>query len=676
VTAPPSGAPAVATRTALPYRPDIDGLRAVAVIMVIACHAFPGLLPGGFTGVDVFFVISGYLITGLVLAEMRAGGFTLLGFYQRRARRIVPALLLVLTVCFSVAWLTLLPGEFRWFGRSLLWSAPLLANVFFARVTGYFDPGAHYNLLLQLWSLGVEEQFYLLWPVLLILAVRADVTLRALIAVLATSFAISLWGAYAAPVVHFFLPGSRAWELALGALLAVAPLARHHWALPSSAAGVVLISVGALGLSAAEPFPGVWAAIPAGGAALLIGAGADGWVNRQLLATRAAVFIGRRSYSLYLWHWPLLVFGRVISGGALPAAGSVAVIALAFAAACATYRLVELPLRQGALGRAAFPALLAGLIAFTMLGSLTDRGRLPGRMSGPEFAPWEAAVRDWDISSGGTRTVHGDFDTLSVRSRRPATTLFIGDSHMQQYWPRIANLAATHPDSASSVLFTAYAGCPILPGLNSLRQPRDCDGFFSYATSQAFQPQVDTVVFGAFWELYLLEEFSLPQHQGVYRSGDLLRRRLQLDSPATAAALQRFAAVIARIVSSGRRVFIVLSNPTSPQFDPPALVPPRLRLGLEPPQLLYTDHARRVDAAAYEAFVAPLMTRLREIAARSGAQIIDPRLTLCDGMMCPAVAPDGTPLFIDSNHMRASFVREHASFLDPTLMAGARTPGT
>lgn len=667
----------------LTYRPDIDGLRAVAVTMVIAYHAFPRLLPGGFTGVDVFFVISGYLITQLVLAGLHQRSFSLLEFYRRRVRRIVPPLLVVLTACFAVAWFTLLPGEFRWFGRSILWSAPFLANVFFAHVTGYFDPGAHYNVLLHLWSLGVEEQFYLLWPILLMLAVRYGVTMRVLGAVIAASFVISVWGARAAPIVHFFLPGSRAWELAVGAMLAAGPPGAFHatgadttssgsgsWCSHApwgSLVGLALIAAGALFLSADDTFPGAWGVIPTGGAVLLIAAGPHSLMSRRFLATGPLVLVGRLSYSLYLWHWPLFVFARAIWGQELPRAAIAGVIATALAAAWATYCLVEAPMRRGALGRGAFPALLAGLAAFTALGSVTADGRLPGRLSGPQFAAWEAAVIDWDISTGGSLDKHSGFDTLTLRSRRAATTLFIGDSHMQQYWPRVAYLVDTYPDNARSVQFMGYAGCPILPGLNSLRQPRDCDGFFASATAQAFQPQIDTVVFGAFWELYLLGEFSLEQHQGIYSSRDFLRRQLRLDSRGTQIALEQFERLLARLVSSGRRVFIVLSNPTSPQFDPPALVPSHVRLSLHRPDVFVADHSG-VDAAPFETFVAPLMSRLREIAARAGAQVLDPRSTLCAGMMCPAVAADGTPLFIDSNHLRASFAREQASFLDETLL--------
>lgn len=654
------------------YRPDIDGLRGVAVALVIVYHIAPSVLPGGFIGVDVFFVISGYLITQLVLSELAAGQFSLADFYRRRVRRIVPALLLVLASCLAVGWYTLLPGEFRWFGRSLLWCAPFLANLFFAHATGYFDPGADSNVLLHLWSLGVEEQFYLLWPLLLLLAVRGGVRTPVLVAVFASSLAISLWGARAAPLLHYYLPGPRAWELAAGGLLAAGalhPRTRAGWPPLVALPGIVLIFAAARWLGAGQAFPGAWGLLPCGGALALIGAGPQAPVNRALLARTALVWLGRRSYSLYLWHWPVLGYARIVFGRELPPAALAAAVALSVLLADLSYRLVEEPLRRGALGRAAVPALLAGLAAFTLLGAATAYGRLAGRLSGAAFAAWEAAVTDWQIGAEDSIDRRTGFQELRLPGAVTTTTLFIGDSHLQQYWPRIRYVAGTHPRSARSVLFVAYAGCPMLPGLNALRQPRDCVRFFSQASAKAFDPQVDTVVIGAFWELYLLGEYDQQRQHGVFRAGDLLRRPLRLNSAATQAALAQFAQLLARLTASGRRVFVVLSNPTSPQFAPSSLVPWRLRLEAAPAAVFRAAAARSIDATPYEAFVAPLMEQLRDIAARSGAQVLDPRTSLCQGMQCPAVSADGLPLYIDSNHLRAASARERAAFLDATLLA-------
>jgi len=672
-------APAVELRSARPpYRPDIDGLRAVAVVLVIVYHARPALLPGGFVGVDVFFVISGYLITQLILRGLQQESFTLAGFYRRRVRRIVPALLVVLAACCLFGWFTLLPGEFSWLGQQVLWCTPFLANVFFGHYTGYSDPGADSNVLLHLWSLGVEEQFYLIWPLLLMLAVSHGVVQRVLMAVFATSLAISAWGAWHAPDVHFYLPGARAWELALGAMLAAAaPRAAHALAarVPPrdrelcALAGLALIAAAAGLLSIRSAFPGVWGLVPAGGAALLIGAGPESLVNRSMLGCRPMIWVGKISYSLYLWHWPLFSFARIVCGHELSLTAAAVIVALAIAAAYATYSLVEVPIRYGAAGRKAVPALLAGLVGFTACGVAMATQRLPGRLTGPAFTAWAAATRDWSFDGETLIDERTGFSTLLARSASSRTALFIGDSHLQQYWPRVRWLVETHPDVARSAQFATYPACLPLPGVESLRQPRNCDGFLAWATGLAFRSDVDMVVFGAFWELYLLGEHATDHRQGVFSSPDALRRPLQLGSASTQLAFERFEHTIAQMVASGRRVFIVLSNPTSPRFDPASRIPPQVRLSLHVPATLVVDRAP-VDAADFERFVAPVMDRLRAIAARTGAKVLDPRSTLCQRTSCPAIGIDGLPLYVDSSHARASWARAAASFLDETLIDG------
>ena len=653
------------------YRPDIDGLRAVAVAIVIAYHALPHLLPGGFIGVDVFFVISGYLITQLILSGPGQGRFSLLGFYQRRIRRIVPALLVVMIACLAVGWFVLLPGEFAWLGRSLAWSAPFLANRFFAQHTGYFDPGADFNVLLHLWSLAVEEQFYLIWPLLLMLAQRRGQTTRVLGVVLVTSLAISVWAAWHAPAVYFFLTRARAWELALGAMLAALPNPARRlggsWRAGSAAAGLGLIVVGAVLFSTGDAFPGFWGLVPTGGAALLIAAGPDTWVNRALLGNRPMCFLGRISYSLYLWHWPLFAYARIVSGHKLPPSLVVLIVAAAVALSCATYWLVEVPVRYGRSGARAVPTLLAGLFGLTLLGGAIAAQWIPGRLHGTAFTAWEAASRDWS-EAGETHVdpVTG-FRTVTVRGRRDRSALFIGDSHLQQYWPRVVRVVTSRPDAARTAVFATYAACAPLPGVESSRQPRDCTGFFRYASGLAKRPEVDTVVFGGFWELYFMNEYGTGRRLPVYLAHDLRRTPLRLDSATTQQVLAQFERTVADLVQSGRRVFIVLSNPTSPLFEPPAMIPARLRLGLQVPSPLSVG-GEVFDATAFESFVAPLMERLRQLAARAGAQVLDPRTSLCQQMRCATVGTDGLPAYIDTSHLRAAAARERASFLDVTLL--------
>jgi peptidoglycan/LPS O-acetylase OafA/YrhL len=667
-------APAVRAHTE--YRPDIDGLRAVAIAAVVLYHAFPRVLPGGFVGVDIFFVISGYLITRLIIADLQVDTFSVIGFYQRRIRRIFPALLVVLVACTVCGWYVLLPGEFSWFGRTLLWCAPFLANAFFATTSGYFDPGAATNPLLHLWSLGVEEQFYLIWPLLLPLAWHRGLTRQILVAIFATSLAISIWGAWFSPATHFYLPGARAWELALGALLvvvvpdvrAVLSGARASIAHACSLLGLSLIAVSVVALTTQLALPGAWGLLPTCGAALLIAAGPAALVNRRLLALPTAIFVGRISYSLYLWHWPLLSFARIILGHAPSTTLTLILIAVATLAAYASYVWIETPIRHGAAGRAAVPALLCALALLALAGAVVKWGRIPARLEGPAIAWWESVINDWSFPA-----VRRDgLWIATARSMRTQTAVFIGDSHMAQYWSRAAGVIAAHPTEARSAVFATYTSCPPMPGVEVARHGRSCVRLFDHALQLAYDTHVDTVVFGSFWEMYLLGEFPRQWDSHtypIYRAGDGWHRTLTLSSPGAQSALEDFRRTLTALVASGRRVFILLSNPTSPSFDPPLRVSAAVRLGLRAPtREAFAQRQHSVDDQPFMDFVAPLMTRLREIANDSGASVIDPASFLCVDAACPVTAADGRPLYLDSNHLSASFAREHAGFIDQVLL--------
>ena len=676
------------------YRPDIDGLRAVAILGVIIYHAFPGLLPGGLFGVDIFFVISGYLITQLILREMHEQRFSVAEFYRRRARRILPALVVVLAASALFGWFALLPNELTWLGRAIAWSAPFMANVFFARAGdygAYFAPGSDLSPLIHLWSLAVEEQFYLAWPVLLLLAGRARVTLRALSIVIVISLALSILGGWVRPGQSFYLPTSRAWELAGGGLLAAAhasavlaiPLRLGRYRIGTQAimsvAGLVLILLGTRFVTPALALSGLLGLIPASGAAALIAAGSQAPVNRYLLASRPMVFVGRISYPLYLWHWPALSFTRIILGRSLTHAEAAAAILFAAVAAYATCRLVEEPIRFGRMRRRAVPALLWAIAAMALLGIGLAGGWITARLSNAGVMTWRAAAVNWSFP--GVKKKNG-LSMLTATSRRGKVALFIGDSHIEQYWARARLIVETHPQAARSAEFATYTGCPPLPDIDGLHRGSHCGLAFPSAIATAFHTDVDTVVFGAFWEAYLMGEFTGGQpvrvRLPVYRHGDALRRPLTLDSPGTERALEDFGHIISRLTASGRRVFVILSNPTSPRFDPGYLFPSTVRFSLHPPERIAVDPSlRSVDDRQYEAYVAPLMTRLRHVAATSGAIVIDPSEVLCPKMTCPAADARGLPVHLDSNHMTQSFVRAHATFIDPILLgpdAARRTP--
>jgi hypothetical protein len=523
----------------------------------------------------------------------------------------------------------------------------------------------------------VEEQFYFAWPVLLILAAKYGVTVRVLAMVIATSLAISIWGAWYSPTPYFFYPTSRGWELAVGGLLAAwqsdarRKAASHGlwsggWQL-GALAGITLIVAGGVFWTADKAVPGLWSALPTVGAALLIAAGGRALVSRWLLCNRPMIFTGKISYPLYLWHWPLFSFTHIVLGHPPPAALAAAECVMAFGAAYATYRWVEAPIRYGKAGRNAVPALLAGLVCLALLGIGATEAWIPSRLSGPTVMAWDTAVRDWHFPRESKFGEPAEFGFATLSSHGAGKAVFIGDSHLQQYWSRLAQVIDSHGDSARSAVLVTRAGCPMLPGLNVRGRGHDCNNHFDFAMAQALQPDVDTVVFGAFWENYFLGEYSVksPRPQ-VYRVADESHETLAVDSPGTEIAFQQFQEAISRLVSSGRRVFIVLSNPTSPRFTP--RFPPSIRLSLQGSGSFTLGDGPLVDAEPFESYVSPLMNRLRDIAAHTGAKTLDPRSTLCNGMVCQASDSNGMPRYIDSGHLRNFAAREHASFLDETLL--------
>ena len=333
------------------YRADIDGLRAVSILLVVAYHAQPWLVRGGFIGVDIFFVISGFLITRIILSEAKAGTFSSLAFYARRVRRIFPALIVVLATTSLIGWIILLPDGFALLGKSTAAGVAFVSNLFQLNQTGYFAPDAAENPLLHLWSLGIEEQFYIFWPLLLVLLFGSKYRRIRIAAIAAASFGLSLLIFLGLKEWSFYSPLPRAWELLAGGLLAssqIEGVARQSSPLRDnllSAAGLAAIIGAAAALNKESLFPGAWALLPVLGAVLIIIA-PNSTVNRVLLSSRAMVAIGLISYPLYLWHWPLLSYLGIIRNGVPNAIEIWAVVIVAFILAWLTYRFVEIPLRR------------------------------------------------------------------------------------------------------------------------------------------------------------------------------------------------------------------------------------------------------------------------------------------------------------------------------------------
>ena len=364
------------TSSDIKYRPDIDGLRAIAVVPVVMFHAFPkSFLKGGFIGVDVFFVISGYLISSILIRTLASDRFSITTFYSRRIRRIFPALIVLLLFCLTIGWLLLFSGEFKALGKQVSGSAAFIANFIFWDEVGYFEYRAEQKPLLHIWSLGVEEQFYIVWPLLLLLIWKSGIDLtRAIFILIAISFCLNIYLTYTDPNSAFYLPVSRFWELLMGASLAAMAISRSHSISISdntkSYLGLALIILGLLIVQRKSGFPGFWVILPVFGAYLLISAGPCAWVNKNILSNKILVSIGLISYPLYLWHWPLLSFARIFSfPHDAPAYTRLLAVFCAFALSTLTYKFIELPIRFGSHRRVWAVMLLTALIGVGAFGS-------------------------------------------------------------------------------------------------------------------------------------------------------------------------------------------------------------------------------------------------------------------------------------------------------------------
>ncbi len=360
------------------YRPDIDGLRAVAVLSVLLFHAFPKQLHGGFIGVDIFFVISGFLISTIIFESFERNEFSFIDFYARRIRRIFPALITVMLATFAIGWFVLFPDEYKQLGKHMVGGALFVSNLLLWRESGYFDAAAESKPLLHLWSLGIEEQFYIIFPLLIWFAWRARLNLTSLVALTGIlSFTFSLIHIRHDPIGTFYQPQYRFWELMTGSMLALCVMDRtgsmkkihawlEHWAARviyrrdaalepgtvlanfKSWLGITLIIIGLCLINKTMAFPGKLALLPTAGAVLLIWSGPQAFVNKWLLSNRVAVWFGKISYPLYLWHWPLLVYMRMVTEDDKPSylmrAG---ILSLAIVLSWLTYRLIEKPIRFG-----------------------------------------------------------------------------------------------------------------------------------------------------------------------------------------------------------------------------------------------------------------------------------------------------------------------------------------
>jgi peptidoglycan/LPS O-acetylase OafA/YrhL len=459
-----------------PYRSDLDGLRAIAVLAVIVYHLSPKLLPGGYLGVDIFFVLSGYLITNIIWREALLREFSIARFYERRVRRIMPALLFLLMVVSVCSLVLLLPIDLIGYAKSVFATLGFVANIYFWRNTDYFSRLAEEKPLLHIWSLGVEEQFYILFPLLVILCVRwrrsallPITAVLVMLSLLANTYALyrgAFWPA-------FYLLPTRAWEIGVGALLALAPPLRApaHWLRQMLAMLAVILLIAGLyfdGFSLGQQFPvAIWAVF---GAALAIHLGSIGgsWLTRSLSMT-ALVWIGLISYSLYLWHWPILVFARYYFVRSILSPLELApALALMFALAILSWRYIERPFRDRSLNIRSVLIWVAGgcaVVAITSAATLVHEG-FPARFNA-NVARINAAVGNEFRCGLNDYFTFGALHAcaLNLPSNNPAdaAVVLLGNSHAQMYAPLISDFLRQNRINGMLVPLNS---CRPMPDLN------------------------------------------------------------------------------------------------------------------------------------------------------------------------------------------------------------------
>ncbi|MBY0468314.1 MAG: acyltransferase [Burkholderiaceae bacterium] len=534
------GAPHRAPRAAripLAHRTDIEGLRGIAVLSVLAVHSFPAWLQGGFIGVDIFFVLSGYLISQQLLQSLEDGRYSLIDFYARRVRRLYPALCLVLLAClvFSVA--CTFPSASRQVGQHVAAGALFISNLVLWSEAGYFDAASQAKPLLHLWSLGIEEQFYLVWPLVMAGLFRHRRWAPWLIvAALLLSLGLNLALVHDRPVATFFLPPTRFWELMVGALLAWltwsaddtpaswlrSRLPGGPWSHQQAADALAWLGLAMLALALwlidkSDPFPGWRALLPTLGTFALLSAGPEAWVNRQLLSQPILRFYGAISYPLYLWHWPLLSF-PVVLGLPLSSELRVLILVASVVLATLTHELLEKPVRRGLGGARLTWALFAALAVLGAAGWAVKRtdgllATYPPQVREIAAAEFDADFPSYRIDRCFLRMEQGPeafSDDCIDRSRPSRPLMFLwGDSHAAALYPGLQDESAHAPESSGFRLaqFTAAACPPLMSAPPHSAGP--CDRTNRAVLERIAAERPATVVLAGHWSKYGTDAGSL-----------------------------------------------------------------------------------------------------------------------------------------------------------------------
>jgi peptidoglycan/LPS O-acetylase OafA/YrhL len=628
------------------YRPDIDGLRAIAIFLVLVFHYYPSLIPGGYVGVDVFFVISGFLITGIIQGQIRDRTFSFRDFYARRVRRLFPALILVFCAVLLSGWLVLVDREFITLGKHVLGGVLFAYNYVAQSESGYFGGDTALKLIHHIWSLAIEEQFYWFFPLFLVGAWRFFKSLFApLLVLVVISFLYNVTQISFVQTRVFYFPEYRMWELGVGGLLALFPASwlrsiPRHWKTVGASASLAVILLMSLILNQSSIFPGYLALGPVLASAGII-AFASETVVATILATAPMNYLGRISYPLYLWHWPLYslanYFGMQDSPQVL-----LALLVSSVVLASLTYHLVETPIKSLGGNSTVTTSCLATMTLIGILAALIFNGWLPTRSS-EATRKVSSGMVSYDPPKALMRFHDQPFNFIEgTGALKDQKVLVLGDSLAYQYYPRFEWLLS-HVASSRALYMMTGGGCTPIPDLH-----KEGDGYCGYlrwVEEFVRKEKFDIVLVTGNWPVYFAREnptFHMAQATDVSQN-------IKLAQESLTNLVQKFR-------TAGAQVILVVNSPQGKELNPRSMVQRSVLNGV-------TIKPTTLPLKKYMETEGPIITGLNSIALKTGSQCMDPTPILCTKELCPGLNNNGEPLYKDDAHLFPGFVLQQ-SYLD------------
>lgn len=634
------------------YRPDIDGLRAIAVLAVVGFHLFPERITGGFIGVDIFFVISGFLISLIIFENLKNDDFDLRTFYARRIRRIFPALCLILLSCLATGSFILFADEYKQLGKHTVAGAGFVANFVYWTESGYFDVQADLKPLLHLWSLGIEEQFYIIWPIALWFVHKKRLNLLALILIAGlASFALNIYLSHSSIASDFYLPFSRFWELLSGSVLAW--LVVHNTQTIEidghfnnrimngirqliSLAGLVLIVYGIFQLDKTLQFPGVWALIPTLGAACIIWAGPSAWINNSPLSHKIPIFFGLISYPLYLWHWPLLVFSRIYQGEFPSRNARIGIALLSIILAWLTYRWIEQPIRRYDLSKVSkWLFLMLTCLGFTGYLIYIADG-MPNRDVANKFAAtnYTEEVPGYlpcNLRKGLENSTLSKLDinycVISVNSL--PNKAIIGDSHAEDKFHGLVD-----QDLNNNWILLGNSNCPPVTTISFNTEQKDCKRKFESIYKYLEEDKDIKEVVLSFYGIYFKKNNYLPEQ---VRSNDRSTAYPGSDWGWQSMFYAGLDSAIKELIRNGKKVTLMIDVPEL-EYHPKDCV---------------RNPFKKCEKSLSESIQAQI--EMREMIQKLEENnpkltVFDPLKTFCSASVCSYMSGNSV-LYRDSNHL-------------------------